>query len=153
MYKGFKQFIGKPPIHPFLFYTGKLACISLPGWFLVIWLDAHGGSISISMMILGLTILLISWAHLGKSTRIGLPETSTKLQTRGIYRLSRNPMYIALHIISIASLLYLMNSWAFILSLYCIIIHHRIILAEERFLSEHFTDDYHHYRQNVGRYL
>ena len=160
--KSLRNLIGKAPMNPLLFYTGKFA-----GYFvwLVLLLEildvklVHRNSnpfvenIAVSLLILGLLLVVISLLNLGKSTRFGLPINDTNLKSGGIYKYSRNPMYVGFYMITISSCLYTLNAWIILLSIYSIIIYHLIILGEENFLKSRFGKSYSDYMNRVGRYF
>jgi protein-S-isoprenylcysteine O-methyltransferase Ste14 len=154
--------IGKTTINPVLFYTGKIS-----GYFtwlilLLALLNIHLFEegrflwikhIAVILLSIGLVLTVISIVNLGSSTRLGLPIENTTLRTGGLYRYSRNPIYIGFNLLTIASILYLFNITILILGLYSIIIYHFIILGEERFMENRFGNDYVEYKQKVRRYL
>ena len=81
-------------------------------------------------------------------------EEASSLVTTGIYRVSRNPMYVALTA--------LLTGWAFWLSapwalagplVFALFIHRFQILPEERVLQAKFGRAYQDYRQRVRRWL
>jgi protein-S-isoprenylcysteine O-methyltransferase Ste14 len=82
-----------------------------------------------------------------------LPEESTELKTSGLYKFSRNPMYLGFNLITVSSVVYTLNYAILLISLYSIIIYHLIILAEEKFLEERFGEQYLEYKKKVDRYL
>ncbi len=92
-------------------------------------------------------------AKLDLATRVGLPREATPLKTDGVYRVSRNPMYLAILMIHAAALVYAPGPWTIGPALVSFAIHHRIVLAEERFLGERFGEAYAAYRRRVRRYL
>ena len=48
--------------------------------------------IGITVFGAGLLIVMLSFISLGESVSAGLPGEETKLKTKGIYRVSRNPL-------------------------------------------------------------
>ena len=75
------------------------------------------------------------------------------LNTNGVYRFSRNPMYVA-YFICFAGMALLTRSFPLLgLVLIFQISAHWIILAEERWCLERFGDAYAQYRKRVRRYL
>ena len=75
------------------------------------------------------------------------------LNTNGVYRFSRNPMYVA-YFICFAGMALLTRSFLLLgLVLIFQISAHWIILAEERWCLEQFGDAYAQYRKRVRRYL
>jgi protein-S-isoprenylcysteine O-methyltransferase Ste14 len=80
-------------------------------------------------------------------------EESTTLVTTGLYRFSRNPMYLGFNAVTLASMIYTSNWIVIIMGAYSIVIYHYIILGEEKFLAERFGEQYSAFRRNVRRYL
>jgi len=81
-------------------------------------------------------------------------ERSTTLVTHGIYRFTRNPMYLGLTLVLAGFALTLGSAGALApLPLFGWIIEYGYIRAEERFLAEIFGDDYAHYVHAVRRWL
>jgi protein-S-isoprenylcysteine O-methyltransferase Ste14 len=106
--------------------------------------------------LLGIGIMLFTLAiiRLGTfSLRVGLAQEDTALRTSGIYRLSRNPMLLGLYLIALGSAIYVQNPINWILVMVALIVHHKIILAEENFLHERFGDQWIEYRNKVRRYI
>jgi protein-S-isoprenylcysteine O-methyltransferase Ste14 len=74
------------------------------------------------------------------------------LVTSGVYRFSRNPIYAGIFCLMAASLIYAF-SWLNVAAVAIgALLHHRIVLGEEKFLASHF-DGYDAYRKRVRRYL
>lgn len=145
-----------------MFFSGKIAGYIVWGLFFLIAAgiirtrEERHFLLKISTYGLGvvaLIIITISLINLGKSTRFGLPTTYTKFKNMGLYKYSRNPMYVGFFLLTMASVIYIMNIFVFILGLYSIIVYHYIILSEEKFLEERFGDDYRLYKKLTKRYL
>ena len=109
--------------------------------------------VSLVFLSIGLMFTALSLVNLGRSTRLGLPSEDTVLKTEGIYRFSRNPMYLGFNLITLASIVYGINVITAVMGLYSIIIYHFIILGEEGFLVKRFGNDYIKYKRNVRRYI
>jgi protein-S-isoprenylcysteine O-methyltransferase Ste14 len=90
---------------------------------------------------------------LGKSTRLGLPSDDTQLKTNGLYKYSRNPMYVGFNLITIASIIYTLHWIIIILGVYSLIIYHLIIKGEEKFMMKRFGEEYKNYQLKVSRYF
>ncbi|HEU0028352.1 MAG TPA: isoprenylcysteine carboxylmethyltransferase family protein [Ktedonobacterales bacterium] len=89
----------------------------------------------------------------GKGT-LNTNAASAQLVTTGIYRVSRNPMYVSNALIygGLASLFSV--TWALVfLPLLIILTQVVVILPEERFLTRHFGDEYRAYKSRVRRWL
>jgi protein-S-isoprenylcysteine O-methyltransferase Ste14 len=90
--------------------------------------------------------------QLGRNLRLGLPGEDTDLVTSGVFRISRNPVYVGIFLMMGASLVYAFSWINAVAVATAILLHHRIILAEERFLAGRFKS-YDAYRARVRRYL
>ena len=82
------------------------------------------------------------------------PQQTSALVTSGIYRISRNPMYVGLLLILIAWAVFLSSAWSlagpFAFVLY---ISRFQILPEERVLAAKFGEAYAAYKSRVRRWL
>jgi protein-S-isoprenylcysteine O-methyltransferase Ste14 len=156
------KIIGKTTINPLLFYSGKicgyitwiLLALNLSGVSLIGGLqDGNLKIASLVFLCIGLIFTALSLVNLGRSTRLGLPSEDTDLKTEGIYRLSRNPMYLGFNLFTLASIAYSINIITAVMGLYSIIVYHFIILGEEAFLEKRFGNDYMKYKGRVRRYI
>jgi protein-S-isoprenylcysteine O-methyltransferase Ste14 len=109
--------------------------------------------ISICLWVSGFTLLFMGRFGLGTSFRVGTPKEKTNLKVNGIYRFSRNPMYLGLYATFLASTLYTLNPFLFFIGIFVTFAHHRIILAEEQHLQKTFGEKYTSYCRLVRRYL
>ena len=153
---------GKPTVHPLLFVGGKMA-----GYFtwIILILSLAGVSglrqnidpafdyAAYLTLAMGVVIVLFSSYCLGRSIRIGLPTEETVLKTRGIYRFSRNPMYLGVHLVTFAAMLITLKWWVILPGLFSFYTYHRIVLGEEKFLEGRFGSDYLNYKQKIRRYI
>ncbi|MBN2085741.1 MAG: isoprenylcysteine carboxylmethyltransferase family protein [Anaerolineales bacterium] len=156
------QRLGRLPMHPLWFAAGKLA-MGISWGFL--FAQALGVGVipfsvpaaleyvSAAMLLAAVPLLFFSYLHLGADSRFGLSEESNILYTTGIFRVSRNPMYLGFYLITLASWMAVPHTLNIACGLAGIYVHHRIVLAEERFLSEKHGAPFDAYRQKVGRYL
>ena len=82
------------------------------------------------------------------------PETTTSLVCSGIYRLTRNPMYLGLLFVLVAWAVFLSSAWALLGPLAFVLYINRFqITPEERALSAMFGTAYSAYRSTVRRWL
>ncbi len=153
---------GKTTINPVFFVTGKTAGYFAGSsiFFPVIGIDfldkiscRWNETVSYVILFAALYFIFASLINLGRSTRVGLPVEETKLRTGGLYKYSRNPMYVGLHLLTAASIVNTLNIIILVLGLYSVIIYHFIILGEERFLRNRFGTEYENYMKRVRRYL
>jgi protein-S-isoprenylcysteine O-methyltransferase Ste14 len=156
------EFIGKTSINPFLFYSGKLSgyftwIVLVLSLFDVNIVDRNyvgiNDYISLILCISGLFLTIFSLINLGRSTRLGLPSSNTVLKTYGLYRITRNPMYLGFNLLTISSVIFMINPVIAVLGIYSLITYHHIILAEEKFLEQRFGNDYLIYKDRVRRYI
>ena len=154
--------IGKPTIHPVLFFTGKISgyitwIILFLSFFNINLIERdsykYNEYISYGILSIGLIFTIISMLNLGRSTSLGLPSEKTVFKTKGLYKISRNPMYLGFDLFTVSSMIYTLNIWIIIPGLYSIIIYHFIILGEEKFLENRFGVDYIKYKKKIRRYL
>jgi len=156
------ELIGKPTINPLLFFSGKIAGYTTWLIFVLSVLGIHILPKETSDFIkylayiiglLGLLFTVISLVNLGRSTRLGIPVGETEFKTNGLYRISRNPMYLGFDLMTLAAILYLLNPIVIILGIYSIVVYHLIILGEEKYLTGRFGKKYLEYLENTRRYL
>ncbi|GAB4184382.1 MAG: isoprenylcysteine carboxylmethyltransferase family protein [Wenzhouxiangellaceae bacterium] len=81
-------------------------------------------------------------------------DQANVLVTGGIYRFSRNPMYLGFLLILTACALYLQNLLCFAaLPVFIVAMTRLQIVPEERALRQRFGDRYREYQQRVRRWL
>ena len=153
---------GKPPINKGLFYTSKYSIIIIWG---AMVLESWGISIawveipvvltwiSLILWIFGFILLFLGRFELGSSFRLGTPRENTSLKVSGLYRFSRNPMYLGVYATVIASVLYTANPLVFVIGVFVIAVHHKIVLAEEEHMQKVFGKEYEEYSCRVRRYI
>lgn len=113
--------------------------------------------IAIVIFITGILIILIAgYQFRNAETTVHplKPEQTTQLVTHGIYRYSRNPMYIGFLLFLVAWVVYLGNAIALLLLPAFILVMNKVqIIPEEKILMEKFGDVYHNYMKHVRRWL
>jgi len=153
---------GEPPIDRTLLYPSKYAipalwaAMVLQSWGVNLSFVKVGTSIrSISLILwyVGFILLFAGRFGLGDSSRIGSPRESTNLKVDGLFRFSRDPMYLGVFSTIIASVLYTMNPILLVVCIFVIAVHHKIVLAEEQHLQKVFGQEYADYRRGVRRYV
>jgi len=155
------RFVGTAPINPYAYLAGKLSVggcwASLVAgrfrpdlvWFRSPRLEVCGAV----LVVLGLLLMVGGAANLGRSLRVGLPTGKTVLKTCGLYRYTRNPMYVGGLLTCLAAVARTANPVILVLSAVAAIVHHRIVLAEEKYLAAEFGDAWTEYCRKVRRYL
>ena len=82
------------------------------------------------------------------------PEKSSKLVTQGLYRFTRNPMYLGLVFILSGYCIWLGNLAAFcVIPIFVWYVTRYQIIPEEEVLLETFGEQYSDYCNRVGRWL
>lgn len=82
------------------------------------------------------------------------PDKAAKLVVQGLYKYSRNPMYLAivLALTGIALRLGALSAWA-VVPLFAAFITRYQIVPEEKALGQKFGDDYRNYARRVRRWV
>lgn len=108
-------------------------------------------------VIIGLIIIMMGVLEFKKAqTTVNphTPEKSASLVISGIYKLTRNPMYLGMLFILLGWAFYLSNAVSFILlPVFIIYISRFQIKPEERFIMHKFGDEYRAYMNTVRRWL
>ncbi len=103
---------------------------------------------------LGDLIFLLAVLQMKDSWRAGIPEQNeTELVTTGIYRFSRNPAFLGFDFMYVGVLLMYGNLLTLGFSVFAMVMLHRQILQEERYLESVFGTAYLAYKEQVFRYL
>ena len=76
-----------------------------------------------------------------------------KLITKGIYRYSRNPMYVVFTIGFLGIAISCASLWLLLVLLPYVWAMHGTILGEEQYCEKTFGDDYREYKKRVPRYI
>jgi protein-S-isoprenylcysteine O-methyltransferase Ste14 len=108
---------------------------------------------SIFMWVCGFMLLLIGRLGMADSFRIGSPKETTGLKTNGLFCFSRNPMYLGVYSTILACIFYTLNPVILALGVFIVVVHHKIVLAEEKHLQKIFGQEYDNYCRRVRRYL
>ena len=113
--------------------------------------------ISIFILSIGILILTNPVLKFKKSKTTINPikfKKVNKLVTSGIYKYSRNPMYLGLLMIVISSSIFYLNIYSILTPLFFYLWINRFqIKREEIFLTEKFGKDYLSYKSNTRRWI
>jgi protein-S-isoprenylcysteine O-methyltransferase Ste14 len=153
---------GEPPISKALFASSKYAIVIVWGAMVIqIWSGTLAfvdipdllAGVSLGLWVLGFALMFTGRSGLGDSFRIGSPKERTGLRQNGLYRFSRNPMYVGVYATLCAAVLRTLNPILLLVAAYVIVLHHKIVLAEEAHLRDVFGQEYLTYCSRVRRYL
>lgn len=145
-----------PPALLFVIWLGVMASLRyvFPGLNYQLFLTPYVAGL---FFLLGLFLVLSGFFHFRKAqTTIDprRPEKTTTIVTNGIYRLSRNPMYLGFLMWLIAWAFILSNLVGFVfLPLFVFYMNRYQIIPEEKILHQQFGDIYYRYLKQVGRWL
>ena len=108
------------------------------------------GLIGISTMMLG----MLAFRGAGTTLDPRRPEQATKLVMHGIFRYTRNPMYLGMAVILLAWGIGLGNGLALVLiPCFMLYLNRFQIRPEERWMRQRFGDQYQQYRADVRRWI
>jgi protein-S-isoprenylcysteine O-methyltransferase Ste14 len=159
-----RQVIGQPPVPVFYFILAKLL-VGVNLLFLLmrgLKIPVHGifepvqsvELIALALLIIGFVILFLSTLQLNKDLIFGLSSSGDHhLQMRGVFSVTRHPFYIGFIFILLSSCLFnphWLNIAAFAGAW---LIHHFIMIEEERFLISKYGETYVTYSKRVKRYV
>ena len=106
------------------------------------------GAIGIAIGIAG----FLQFRRAGTDVRPDRPTTA--LVTDGLYRYSRNPLYLSQTLVYVAIALAADDWWAFVMVVPTVLlIHTGVIAREEAYLERKFGDAYRAYKTRVRRWL
>lgn len=109
------------------------------------------------LLILGLGLMLagvIAFRKAQTTVNPLSPNSASALVEAGVYRITRNPMYLGMALITIAWAFYLSNPWSLIGVVgFVVFINHYQIKPEETAMSALFGDQYVVYKQKVRRWI
>ena len=147
----------KTKIPPPILALIMIALIYLSSLFIVPTTFNYQGSLSILVLILGLACAIPSFKLFAryKTTISPLkPSDTTVLVTEGMYRYSRNPMYLGLLLLTISSTIWFGTWFGIIINiLFIFLINFLQIIPEEEALLEIFGEEYEEYKKNVRRWI
>lgn len=139
--------INKDEIPSYYVYQISTAAIFLYTAFLNFYFDFSVLTfLGVLLYILAHILLAISIINFSSPDEMGL-------SVKGIYKYSRNPMYISYFICMIAWVLLTKSKVLLIIVIIYQISTHSIIISEERWCLEKFGDEYKEYMSRVGRYF
>ena len=147
----------KTKIPPPILALVMIVLIYLSSFFIESTKFNYQGSLSVLVLILGLACAIPSFKLFAryKTTISPLkPSDTTVLVTEGMYRYSRNPMYLGLLLLTISSTIWFGTWFGIIINmLFIFLINFLQIIPEEEALLEIFGEEYEEYKKNVRRWI
>ncbi len=126
-------------------------------WPLPLFSDAFILQVGVSTLLfaaLGLLLLLALRTFRQHDTTVNPYGKPASLVTSGLFRYSRNPIYVGLLLLPLGFAIALNSAWLLASTgfLFCLL-HFGVIRPEERFLAAQFGDAYRAYTKRVRRWL
>jgi protein-S-isoprenylcysteine O-methyltransferase Ste14 len=126
----------------------RVWALELPGW--AGWPVAAGTLIAV-----GVAILIAGWVHFYRArTNIQPHRPSSNLIRSGLYRFSRNPIYVSGLLLQLGIALLMNNLWIVLLVPVSKFVFDRYVIArEEAYLERAFGEVYVDYKRTVRRWV
>ena len=107
------------------------------------------------ILVIGLVLLVVAGGLFKQADTDMIPfREVSALVTTGVYRFTRNPMYLGMALVLLACAVTVGAATAFIVPpLFMVIIHFRFILPEEQMLREIFPEEFPAYCRKVRRWV
>ena len=146
-----------PP--PIVALIGILLIFLSKDYILILYLHPHlQNTLSLLFLIIGFVIIFSATKEFKKyDTTVNpmKPETSTSLVASGIFKYTRNPMYLGLTSILLASCFYFSSLLGIIVYVPLFILYITVfqIIPEEEALLKIFGEEYGEYKKNVRRWI
>jgi protein-S-isoprenylcysteine O-methyltransferase Ste14 len=145
--------IAPPP----LVYAGGFALVLGLHWLWPMPIADYAAVRWTGVAALGAGIALNAWgAHsmIRARTPINPYHPVKTIVSSGAFRISRNPLYVGLHVVFLGLSLLLNSVWGLVVLVpVLLVVHHGVILPEEQYLESRFGEPYRRYRERVGRYF
>ncbi|OUS73142.1 isoprenylcysteine carboxyl methyltransferase [Pseudoalteromonas sp. A601] len=143
-----------PPVLVVLFFAAIMALVA---HYSVIDLSAFISYVAAIFVVIGVIFCIagvVSFRLAKTTVNPNNPEQATELVTAGVYKLSRNPMYVGFAFILLGWGVWLMSIWA-IACIAGFVAYLTLfqIIPEERALSKIFGQQYTDYMNQVRRWL
>jgi protein-S-isoprenylcysteine O-methyltransferase Ste14 len=159
-----QSIIGQPPVPVLFFILAKILVFVNLVFLLLRGLNISVGRmfikvayidwIAIVFLIVGTIIVFLSTIQLNEDLIFGLSSSDHhKLQTKGVFSISRHPFYLGFLLILFSSSLLNPNYINILSFAGAWLIHHFIMIKEEDYLTSQYGDEYRRYAENVNRYL
>lgn len=124
----------------------------LPG---IYFATTAGQIVGGAILVAGLAMLVVAGGLFKQADTDLIPfKDVSALVTTGVYRYTRNPMYLGMALVLLGCAVTVGAATAFIIPpLFMVIIHYRFILPEEQMLRELFPQEFPAYCTQVRRWI
>ena len=159
-----QQIVGRPTIPLVFFVLAKIfPFINLSFLFLrglkvdiavIVDMPVFVDYIALALLFAGLILAEVTSFRLKDDLVFGLSDSEKhKLQTKGVFSISRHPFYLGFLLILISSVLFVPNIFNIIIFIFSWLLHHIIMIKEEEFLTSKYGEEYRDYSKKVKRYI
>jgi protein-S-isoprenylcysteine O-methyltransferase Ste14 len=142
---------------PPLLYGCAFVIVLALHWFWAMPIIDHAVALWSGLALILFAVAIAIWGRRtmqAAGTNVNPLRPTTTVVTTGPFRLSRNPLYLALTLLYLGLTLAFNTWWGIIVLIPLLIIMHRgVVLREERYLEQKFGETYRQYRSTVRRYL
>lgn len=115
---------------------------------------SHLKIIGLVFVSVGFILGILALIAMKNSWRVGIKyDQKTDLVTTGIYSVSRNPYFLSYNILIFGYILIFPSSILMVLYLMLVVVFHKMILEEEKYLLSVHNIAYMDYKRKVNRYL
>jgi protein-S-isoprenylcysteine O-methyltransferase Ste14 len=119
-------------------------------WLERLWLRWAG----IALLLISLAWTVVAQAQMGESWRIGIDEERrTPLVRKGVFGLSRNPIFLGMMLTLLGLFLVIPNAVTLLVFVLGVVLIQIQVRLEEEFLSNMHGEEYAQYRRSVRRWL
>jgi protein-S-isoprenylcysteine O-methyltransferase Ste14 len=121
----------------------------------ITWLERRGLQVAgVVILLLSLTWTVVAQAQMGDSWRIGIDrEHRTPLVRKGVFRLSRNPIFLGMMLTLLGLFLVIPNALTLLAFVMGVVLIQIQVRLEEEFLARTHGEEYAEYRGRVRRWL
>ena len=132
------------------FLPGAYQYLMPVSWLQHPWIKLTG----IVLLIASLVWIVLAQAQMGESWRIGIDtDHKTKLVQTGVYRFSRNPIFLGMMVTLFGLFLVIPNAVTLLIFVLIVVLINIQVRLEEEFLQTSHGEDYVRYQRTVGRWI
>jgi protein-S-isoprenylcysteine O-methyltransferase Ste14 len=145
--------IAPPPV---IYLAGLALAFALDWvWPVALLPDAVQLAVGIPLIVLGLSVVVRAFLRFRRAgTHIEPYKPTTAIVTDGLYGYSRNPIYVAMAVISVGIGIAADNIWVLPMLVPTLaVMRTGVIAREERYLEGKFGDGYRRYKTAVRRWI
>ncbi len=144
-------------VPPPLLYAGTFLAVLVLRAVRPLPLFAHGGGLWVGLALAIASLGFGFWgraAMISAGTHVDPRKPTTAIVDTGAFRYTRNPLYVGMAAVYLGLTLCANTFWGLILLVpVALVMHHGVILREERYLETKFGDMYRAYCARVRRYV